>query len=62
MNYFVPNRGDFARGIFATLYTTVEESLEELVTKYETFIKISLCNGNTTNQYETSSTNQQMYY
>ena len=28
---FVPNRGDFARGIFATLYTTVEESLEELV-------------------------------
>jgi N-acetyl-gamma-glutamyl-phosphate reductase len=31
---------------FATLYTTVEESLEELVTIYETFIKISLCNGN----------------
>jgi N-acetyl-gamma-glutamyl-phosphate reductase len=25
---FVPNRGDFARGIFATLYTTIEESLK----------------------------------
>lgn len=36
---FVPNRGDFARGIFATLYTTVEESLEDLVTKYETYYK-----------------------
>jgi N-acetyl-gamma-glutamyl-phosphate reductase len=34
---FVPNRGDFARGIFATLYTTVEESLEAIVAKYETF-------------------------
>jgi len=34
---FVPNRGDFARGIFATLYTKVEESLEDLVAKYEEF-------------------------
>lgn len=34
---FVPNRGDFARGIFATLYTTVEESLEEIVAKYEAY-------------------------
>ncbi len=34
---FVPNRGDFARGIFATLYTTVEESLENIVTKYEAY-------------------------
>ena len=34
---FVPNRGDFTRGIFATLYTTVEESLEDIVAKYETF-------------------------
>ena len=34
---FVPNRGDFTRGIFATLYTKVEESLEDLVTKYEAF-------------------------
>lgn len=36
---FVPNRGDFARGIFATLYTSIEESLEDLVAKYETFYK-----------------------
>ncbi|WP_188050488.1 N-acetyl-gamma-glutamyl-phosphate reductase [Flavobacterium sp. GP15] len=36
---FVPNRGDFARGIFATLYTTVEESLEGIVAKYEAFYK-----------------------
>ncbi|MDD5151700.1 MAG: N-acetyl-gamma-glutamyl-phosphate reductase [Flavobacterium sp.] len=34
---FVPNRGDFPRGIFATLYTTIEESLEDIVAKYETF-------------------------
>jgi N-acetyl-gamma-glutamyl-phosphate reductase len=34
---FVPNRGDFARGIFATLYTNVEESLDDLVAKYEAF-------------------------
>ncbi|WP_338407523.1 N-acetyl-gamma-glutamyl-phosphate reductase [uncultured Flavobacterium sp.] len=36
---FVPNRGDFARGIFATLYTTIEESIEDIVSKYETFYK-----------------------
>lgn len=36
---FVPNRGDFARGIFATLYTTVEESLEDLVVKYKDYYK-----------------------
>lgn len=36
---FIPNRGDFARGIFATLYTTVEESLDEIVAKYEDFYK-----------------------
>ncbi|MCC9074176.1 N-acetyl-gamma-glutamyl-phosphate reductase [Flavobacterium sp. F-65] len=36
---FIPNRGDFARGIFATLYTTVEESLDEIATKYEDFYK-----------------------
>lgn len=34
---FVPNRGDFARGIFATLYTTVQESLEDIVAKYEAY-------------------------
>ena len=35
----IPNRGDFARGIFVTLYTKVEESLEEIVAKYEDFYK-----------------------
>ena len=34
---FVPNRGDFARGIFATLYTIVTDSLEDIVTKYEDY-------------------------
>ena len=34
---FVPNRGDFARGIFATLYTTVSNSLEDIVAKYEAY-------------------------
>lgn len=36
---FIPNRGDFPRGIFATLYTKSEESLEDLVAKYEAFYK-----------------------
>jgi N-acetyl-gamma-glutamyl-phosphate reductase len=36
---FIPNRGDFARGIFATLYTTVEDSLDEIVAKFEDFYK-----------------------
>ncbi|NRT10418.1 N-acetyl-gamma-glutamyl-phosphate reductase [Flavobacterium sp. 14A] len=36
---FVPNRGDFPRGIFATLYTKSEESLEQLLTKYQAFYK-----------------------
>ena len=36
---FVPNRGDFTRGIFATLYTDSDESLEYLVAKYEDFYK-----------------------
>ncbi|NRT15813.1 N-acetyl-gamma-glutamyl-phosphate reductase [Flavobacterium sp. 28A] len=36
---FVPNRGDFPRGIFATLYTKSDESLEELLTKYQAFYK-----------------------
>ena len=34
---FVPNRGDFARGIFATLYTTISDSLEDIVAKYEAY-------------------------
>lgn len=36
---FIPNRGDFPRGIFATLYTTSDESLEETLTKYQEFYK-----------------------
>ena len=36
---FVPTRGDFTRGIFATLYTDSGESLEDLVAKYEDFYK-----------------------
>ncbi|MFT7336479.1 MAG: N-acetyl-gamma-glutamyl-phosphate reductase, partial [Porticoccaceae bacterium] len=36
---FVPNRGDFARGIFATLYTAVEESLDAVLAKYQDFYK-----------------------
>jgi N-acetyl-gamma-glutamyl-phosphate reductase len=36
---FIPNRGDFPRGIFATLYTLSDDSLEQLVVKYEEFYK-----------------------
>lgn len=36
---FIPNRGDFPRGIFATLYTKSDDSLETLVEKYKEFYK-----------------------
>lgn len=36
---FIPNRGDFPRGIFATLYTTSRLSLDEVFTKYQNFYK-----------------------
>ncbi len=36
---FIPNRGDFPRGIFATLYTTCNQNLEDVVTKYKAFYK-----------------------
>ena len=36
---FVPNRGDFPRGIFATLYTTIDKSLEDVVAKYKAYYK-----------------------
>ncbi|MHC0444913.1 N-acetyl-gamma-glutamyl-phosphate reductase [Flavobacterium sp. 3-218] len=36
---FIPNRGDFPRGIFATLYTKSDDSLETLVAKYQEFYK-----------------------
>jgi N-acetyl-gamma-glutamyl-phosphate reductase len=39
----------FCQRIFATLYTTVEESLEAVLAKYQDFIKTSLCNRYTTN-------------
>jgi N-acetyl-gamma-glutamyl-phosphate reductase len=34
---FMPNRGNFSRGIFATAYTNFEGSLEEAKTLYKTF-------------------------
>lgn len=34
---FMPNRGDFSRGIFATAYTNFEGTLEEAKTLYKTF-------------------------
>ncbi len=36
---FVPNRGDFSRGIFATLYTKSELTLEAIVVLFEEFYK-----------------------
>jgi len=35
--YFLPQRGDFTRGIFATAYTSFEGSLEEAYALYEDF-------------------------
>jgi len=37
--YFIPNRGNFSRGIFATLYTTFDGTLEEAKDIYSTFYK-----------------------
>ncbi|MPT36801.1 MAG: N-acetyl-gamma-glutamyl-phosphate reductase [Flavobacterium sp.] len=34
---FIPNRGDFSRGIFVTLYTQTEKSLDAIVALYKTF-------------------------
>ncbi|TGD58233.1 N-acetyl-gamma-glutamyl-phosphate reductase [Flavobacterium humi] len=34
---FIPNRGDFTRGIFATLYTKTEASLETIVEQFTRF-------------------------
>lgn len=36
---FMPNRGDFSRGIFATLYTNFEGTIEEAVNTYKAFYK-----------------------
>jgi N-acetyl-gamma-glutamyl-phosphate reductase len=37
--YFMPNRGNFSRGIFATVYTTFEGSIEEAKSLYKTYYK-----------------------
>ncbi|ESU26506.1 argC protein [Flavobacterium limnosediminis JC2902] len=34
---FIPNRGDFTRGIFGTLYTKTNKSLAEIVKHYESY-------------------------
>jgi N-acetyl-gamma-glutamyl-phosphate reductase len=34
---FIPNRGDFTRGIFATLYTFMETDIDTIVEKYTTY-------------------------
>ena len=36
---FMPNRGNFSRGIFATIYTDYEGSLEDAKTLYKSFYK-----------------------
>ncbi|PZQ89274.1 MAG: N-acetyl-gamma-glutamyl-phosphate reductase [Flavobacterium johnsoniae] len=36
---FLPNRGEFTRGIFATLYTKTSKSKEELIDLYQTYYK-----------------------
>jgi N-acetyl-gamma-glutamyl-phosphate reductase len=36
---FIPNRGDFTRGIFATLYTKTEIALDTIVEEFENFYK-----------------------
>lgn len=36
---FIPNRGDFTRGIFATLYTKLAADFEEVVQLYNTYYK-----------------------
>ncbi|MDB2384863.1 N-acetyl-gamma-glutamyl-phosphate reductase [Polaribacter sp.] len=37
--YFMPNRGNFSRGIFATVYTTFHGTLEEGIAIYKTYYK-----------------------
>lgn len=38
---FMPNRGDFSRGIFATTYTKFDKSLEEAIKMYKVYYKDS---------------------
>ena len=37
--HFIPNRGNFSRGIFATAYTSFDGSLEEAQTLYKNYYK-----------------------
>jgi N-acetyl-gamma-glutamyl-phosphate reductase len=37
--YFMPNRGNFSRGIFATAYTTFKGSIEDAKTLYKNYYK-----------------------
>ncbi len=36
---FMPNRGNFSRGIFATVYTDFEGTIEDAISMYKTFYK-----------------------
>ncbi|NUY82532.1 N-acetyl-gamma-glutamyl-phosphate reductase [Flavobacterium sp. MAH-1] len=36
---FIPNRGDFTRGIFATLYTKLDVAFADILSAYENFYK-----------------------
>lgn len=37
--FFIPNRGNFSRGIFASVYLTFDKSIEEVFQLYEDFYK-----------------------
>lgn len=37
--YFIPNRGDFSRGIFVTMYTAFDGGLEDAMALYRNFYK-----------------------
>jgi N-acetyl-gamma-glutamyl-phosphate reductase len=36
---FIPNRGNFSRGIFATSYLEIGESLEDFISLYKSYYK-----------------------
>lgn len=38
---FIPNRGNFSRGIFATLYMELDKSLEDIIALYKSYYKNS---------------------
>ncbi len=61
---FIPNRGDFTRGIFATLYTKLPANFEEIVALYKDYYKNEPFVNVTTDSHkpETGSTNKQVFY